>query len=280
MPLAGFGAAPRPSFLLGLNLGYPQATPEYPECARPTTAAPDMAPPARIDQRMKRDALMSSPFFKPMSIAEIDEIISFATERRFARGATICRKGDPGSSLMAVLAGHVRVGSVSADGRELMLNFIGPGEIFGEIALLDGKPRSADCTAIDDTTLMVVERRQFLPFLLRHETVVERLLVVLCERVRRTSLALEEIALLDLPARLGRLLVKMATDYGRPVPADQGGGTRIDMKMSQRDLSTLVASSRESVNKQLRIWRDAGLIDLREGYVIMLKPAELAKLSE
>jgi CRP-like cAMP-binding protein len=109
---------------------------------------------------------------------------------------------------------------------------------------------------------------------------VERLLVTLCDRLRRTSLALEEIALFDLPARLARLLAKLSGDYGRVVPPEQGGGTRIDLKLSQRDLSTLVASSRESVNKQLRIWRTEGLIDLIDGYVIIRKPKALQSLYE
>jgi CRP/FNR family cyclic AMP-dependent transcriptional regulator len=155
------------------------------------------------------------------------------------------------------------------------LNVIGPGEIFGEIALLDGKPRSAGATAAEDTVLMVVERKQFLPFLLRSPAMVERLLVVLCDRLRRTSSVLEEIALFDLPSRLARLLVKLSHDYGRPAV---GGGTRIDLKLSQRDLATLVASSRETVNKQLRGWREQGVVDQMAGYLVVRKPAALERL--
>jgi CRP/FNR family cyclic AMP-dependent transcriptional regulator len=239
-----------------------------------------MPRPPRIDLSMKREALLTSPFFRPMRSEELDEIIGFASDRRIGKGTVIFNKGSPGSSLMAVLAGRIRISNVSAEGKEVTLNMIGPGEIFGEIALLDGKPRTADATAIDDTTLMVVERQQFLPFLLRDASLVERLLVVLCDRLRRTSLALEEIALFDLPARLARLLMKLAADYGRPLPREQGGGVRIDVKLSQRDLSTLVASTRESVNKQLRIWRETGTIDRRDGYLIVLKPEALQALVE
>ena len=214
---------------------------------------------------MKRDALLTSPFFAHMQPAELDELIASSTERRAQRGALIFSKGDPGSFMLAVLSGHVRVGSVSLDGREVTLNVIGPGEIVGEIALLDGKPRSAGAVAAEDTTMMVIERRVFLPFLIRHEGLVERMLVVLCDRLRKTSSALEEIALFDLSARLARLLVKLATDYGRTVPQ----GVRIDLKLSQRDLSNLVASSRESVNKQLRIWRDAEIMDIDGGHMVL-----------
>ena len=229
----------------------------------------------RIDASIKREALLSSAFFRSMKPEEIDEILGFAIERRFARGTTIFSKGDPGTSMMAVLAGRLRAVNVSAEGKEVILNVIGPGEVVGEIALLDGKSRSSDVIAVEDTTAMVVERRDFLPFLFRHESLVERLLVVLCDRLRRTSGALEEIALFDLPARLARLLVKLAADYGKPY---EGGGTRIGMKLSQRDLSNLVASTRESINKQLRIWREAGAIDLVDNHIVLLRPQDLQAL--
>lgn len=229
----------------------------------------------RIDARMRRDALLSSPFFHPMRPEEIDEIIAFATERRFRRGTTVLSKGDPGSSLMAVLAGRIRIGTVAPDGKEVMLNTIGPGEIFGEIALLDGKPRSADAIAVEDTTVMVVERRDFLPFLLRHPALVETTLGVLCDRLRRTSLALEEIALFDLPARLARLLTKLAADYGRKTEA----GMRIELKFSQTTLANLVATTRESVNKQLGVWRNAGVIEMDGGHIVLRRPQELVAIS-
>ncbi len=224
---------------------------------------------------MKRDALLASPFFQHMRNEELDEIIGFAVERRAPRGTLIFTKGDDGSNMMAVLAGRVRISAVSAEGKEVTLNVIGPGEIFGEIALLDGKPRSADATAVEDTVLMVIERKQFLPFLLRNETLMERLLVVLCDRLRRTSMVLEEIALFDLPSRLARLLMKLSQDYGRPAV---GGGTRIDLKLSQRDLATLVASSRETVNKQLRGWREAGVVDQAAGYLVVRNAAALERM--
>ena len=219
---------------------------------------------------------MVSPLFDAMQPTELDGILNFASERRYRRGQMIFQRGDDGSALMAVLRGRVRISSVSADGKELTLNVISPGEIFGEIALLDGKPRSADATAIEETLLLVVERRQFLPFLRQNEDLFLRLLSVLCSRLRRTSTALEEIALFDLPVRLARVLLKLAVDYGRPGP----GGTRIDLKLSQRDLSNLVASSRESVNKQLRAWREHDLVDLEDGFIVLRRPAELNRLTD
>jgi CRP/FNR family transcriptional regulator, cyclic AMP receptor protein len=231
---------------------------------------------ARLDRDTKRDALLVSPLFDTMQPAELDDILKFATEKRYRRGQLIFQRGDNGSSLMAVLRGRVRISSVSGEGKEVTLNVISPGEIFGELALLDGKPRSNDAAATEDTLLLVVERRHFIPFLAKNADLTLRLLAVLCEKLRRTSMALEEIALFDLPVRLARVLQKLAVDYGRPGP----GGTRIDLKLSQRDLSNLVASTRESVNKQLRTWREDKVVELEDGFIVLRRPAELDRLTE
>jgi CRP-like cAMP-binding protein len=231
---------------------------------------------AKLERDGRREALLGSQLFAAMQPAELDEILKFASERRFRRGQTIFQRGDNASSMMAVLRGRVRVSTISSDGKELTLNVINPGEIFGELALLDGKPRSNDCTAAEDTVLLVVERRHFIPFLAQNHDLALRLLAVLCDKVRRTSTALEEIALFDLPERLARVLLKLADDYGRA----SSSGIRIDLRLSQRDLSNLVASSRESVNKQLRIWREDGTIELQEGFVVLRRPAELRRLTD
>ncbi len=211
-----------------------------------------------------------------MQPEEVDAILDFATERRFRRGQVVFQKGDTGSSMMAVLSGRVRISAVNADGKEITLNVINPGEVLGEIALLDGQPRSADASAIEDTVLLVVERRNFLPFLTNNQQLASRLLAVLCEKLRSTSLALEQIALFDLEARLARLILKLAADYGRP----SADGTRIEMKLSQRDISNLVASSRESVNKQLAIWRDSGVLAIEDGRIIVRRSEDLEALVE
>jgi CRP-like cAMP-binding protein len=216
---------------------------------------------------MKRDALRAHYLFQSLRAEEIDEIIGFATERRIARGATIFEKGDPGTSLMAVLLGSVRISNIAADGSEVFFRVIGAGEVFGEIALLDGKPRSADAVALEDTLLIVVERRHFFPFMLRHPSVLERLLVVLCDRMRSTSLDLQDQATLEVPVRLARRLVRLAEQYGQPVPQ---GGIRIEMKLSDTDLGRLIGNvKRETVNRHIRVWRREGLMDYEGSYRVI-----------
>ena len=195
-------------------------------------------------------------------------------ERRLSFGTEPTALNTRSGAMMAVLRGRVRISTVSAEGREITLNVINPGEVFGEIALLDGNPRSADATAIEATDLLVVERRLFLPFLRSNEDVYPRLLAVLCARLRQTSSALEDLALFALPTRLARVLLKLAHDYGRTTPR----GTRIEFRLSQRDLSNLVGASRETVNKQIGQWREAGVLDMDGGSLVVVTPDTLAAL--
>lgn len=176
--------------------------------------------------------------------------------------------------MMAVLKGSVRISTSSSDGKEVILNTIYAGEVFGEIALLDGRPRSAAATAAENCELFVIERRHFLPFLLSNQDAVLRMLAVLCDRLRQTSDALGDMVMLDMPGRLSRLLVRLAAEHGSQTP----GGIRIDFKLSQRDIGTRVASSRESVNKQLQAWRDAGLVSLDQGYITLRRPELLRQM--
>lgn len=229
--------------------------------------------PDRVKQRL---ALLSFPLFAAVPAADQERILDLGSERAVRRGQLIFQRGDVESSMMAVLRGSVRISTGSADGKEVVFNTIRPGEVFGEIALLDGKPRSADATATEDSTLLVIERRHFLPFLLGNSEMVLRMLTVLCQRLRQTSEALGDMVMLDLPGRLARLLIRLADEHGTPTPQ----GTRIDFKLSQRDIGTRVASSRESVNKQLHQWVDAGWLLLDRGYITLRQPERFRELSD
>jgi CRP-like cAMP-binding protein len=178
----------------------------------------------------------------------------------------IFQKGDPGTSMMAVLNGRVRIGAYSEEGREIILNIIESGQLFGEVALLDQKKRSADATAMGETRLLVLDRRDFIPFLERKPKIVIQLLYVLCERVRQTSELVESIAFLEFNARLAKLLLQLADRYGQET--DQG--LLIDLRISQSDLGHLIASSRESVNRQLNAWAQDGIISQEQGRITIL----------
>ena len=225
-----------------------------------------MAATAKMD---KRKVFASHELFSRFSPAEIERLVSFSHARSYTSGETIFEKGSPGQGLMAVLSGRVRISSPSPEGREIVLNIIQPGEIFGEIALLDGKERTADATAMEACELLILERRDFVPFLEKHPDVCLRLIAVLCERLRRTTEQVEDVLFLDLQGRLAKTLLHLVEVHGQPASS---GGVALGTKLSQRDLANMIGASRESVNRQLSLWEEDGLISRDRGAITILDP--------
>ncbi|MGH1481233.1 MAG: Crp/Fnr family transcriptional regulator [Geminicoccales bacterium] len=214
-----------------------------------------------------RRAMLAQHFLlAQLDDSALDSLLAVASERQFTNNQVIFQKGDPGTSMMAVLNGRVRIGAYSEDGREIILNMIEPGQLFGEIALLDGKERSADATAMGKTTLLVLDRRDFIPFLEQNPKIMIRLFDVLCDRVRQTSEMVESIAFLDFGARLAKLLLQMAENYGQ----QNDRGLLINLRISQSDIGNLIASTRESVNRQLNAWVQDEIIALDQGKIVIL----------
>ncbi|MBV8704514.1 MAG: Crp/Fnr family transcriptional regulator [Acetobacteraceae bacterium] len=194
---------------------------------------------------------------------ELRGLAATATLANYPRGKVIFQKDDPGDSMMAVIRGRVKICAYSADGKELVLNLIDRGGLFGEIALLDGRPRTADAVALEETDLLVLSRNRFLPFLAANPEVTNRLFSVLCQRLRQTSEHLEDALFLEAPSRLARGLLRLAEAFGKPAP----NGLRIDIKLSQQQIGSLVGISRESINKHLGEWSQAGYVSVQSGII-------------
>jgi CRP/FNR family transcriptional regulator, cyclic AMP receptor protein len=227
-----------------------------------------------IDAQARRAALTRTQIFQSLQPADVDLILARASVRRLARGAAVLRRGDPSGGMVVIMSGRVRVSVISEDGKEVTLSVLGTGEALGEMSLLDGEPCSADVTAQEDCVLLVIERGQFLALLRSNSALCLHLMALLTRRLRRANAALEDMASLDLPSRLGRLLARLASDYGVPVRS----GTRIEVKLSQKDLSTLVGASREKVNRQIRQWEEDGVLSKDSGRMVVVDPQALAPL--
>jgi CRP-like cAMP-binding protein len=221
----------------------------------------------------KRGLLAGLDLFRKLRADELDRLVAFTRWTQPKARTVLFRKSDPGTNMMVVNEGRVKVCTHSEDGKELVLNMFGPGEVFGEIALLDGSPRTADAVTIDDCELLVLDRRDFVPFLLEHSDASVRMLEVLTHRLRRTTLLLEDVAFREGPSRLARRLVNLAEFSGRPVES----GVFVDMPLSQQQLGNMVGMTRESINKQLRQWRDEGLITWTRGFYTI---TDLERMSE
>lgn len=223
-----------------------------------------MGPIMTADAKGEWRAVLSKHFLlQHLQPGELDELLTVAFVRRAASGEMLFQKGDPGDSLMAIMSGRIKISTLSESGKEVVLNILGPGEMFGEIALIDGRERTADASAMAPSELLVIQRRDFMPFLERRPDVSARLLVVLCERIRWVSDLYEDAVFLDLPARLSKQLLRLAKAYGEPVP----NGIMISLKLSQQELGNLMGTTRESVNKQIGAWREEGLISVNKGFI-------------
>ncbi len=214
----------------------------------------------------QRQVLRRSALFARLGDSEIDALLADATVARYAQGDQIVAKGDPGNSMMAVLKGRVTISAPSPDGRQVVLTVMRDGEVFGEIALIDGKERTADVTAASDCEILVVPRRSLLALLDRRPDVGLDLMVVLCERLRHTNEQVEDLAFLDLESRIAKVLVRLAEENDA---AGRVGAAPIGVKISQRALGELVGGSRESVNKHLQEWKRAGIIAVEKGSIVI-----------
>ena len=226
---------------------------------------------------LNREEILAGHFLlRHLRPAELSSLAASASLVRHRPQVTIYQKGDPGSSMMAVVRGRVKMCIYSADGKELVLNIIDRGGVFGEIALLDGQPRSADAVTLEETELLVLERNRFMPFLGSHPEIAAKLIEVLCQRLRSTSEALEDALLRDAPSRVARGLLRLAATFGRQDPA----GLRLDIKLSQQQLGNLIGISRESVNKYLVEWSRSGVLSVNNAVITIIDRQMLEDLSE
>jgi CRP-like cAMP-binding protein len=183
--------------------------------------------------------------------------------RSYDAGETIFTKGSAGTSMMAVLQGSVRIGVNSADGRGIVLAILHPGEVFGEIALLDGKDRTADAVAMTACSIAVLARRDILDFLERYPAGWAYVVSVLCDRLRKTDEHLAEVALLQIPVRLAKALLRVMADDPQAKP----GQKVYRMRLLQRELGELIGVTRESVNKCLHSWQREGILLIEKGQI-------------
>lgn len=216
--------------------------------------------------------LRNHPLFRELSPSILERISAYIRRRSVAKGSIIFEKGDAGVGLIGVLAGSVKISVTSADGRDVVLNIIREGEIFGEIALLDGRPRTANATAMSDCDLMVIERRDFVPFLRGQPDVMLKLMEILCARLRKTSEQVQDVTFLNLSARIAKTLLRLTANPDRSRATGK-------VAITQREISQIVGRSRESTNKQLRAWARQGWIRLERGSVTILKADKLAAVA-
>lgn len=231
-----------------------------------------MDTPNRKTLESARRSLGECILFRGLDPDDRKLLVSQARIRNFSAGDVIFLMGSSGDSMMAVLDGTVRISVPSMEGREIVLAILQPGELLGEIALLDGKERTADARAMTDCSLAILERRAVVAFLEQHPSGMLSLVEVLCGRLRQSDQRIAEMVFLDLPARLAKTLLRMSS------VASGRAGTRIDL--SQRELGNIVGSSRESINKCLREWQRSGIVRIDDNKIVIVKRVLLKALAD
>jgi CRP/FNR family transcriptional regulator, cyclic AMP receptor protein len=223
------------------------------------------------DREQLRRALSRSVLLGALSDDAGAALVALAHPRRFAAGTAVCREGEADGTLYVVARGRVRVSASSSDGDERYLNELGPGEAFGEIALLDGGPRSATVTAVEDCELYSIERRAFYALLERTPALARAVIELLCRRVRWLTELTEASAFLGIPAQLARWLSTLATQQGNRGPRG------FEVRISQQELADFLGVSRQSVNEILRRWQRDGFIEIGRGRIVVLDLGRLER---
>lgn len=222
----------------------------------------------------RRQLLERIEIFADLDDRERDALLEMTATRRVASKEVLCRKGDPGNQLYGVLSGRLKVMAGGKDGKEFVFSVMGPGEVIGEIAIVDSGPRSATVIALEPSNLMTLQRRELIHFIERHPRVAMQLAAVLARRVRRLSTYAEDAHFLPLPSRMAKTLLALTGTYD----GDPDGP--IDIRLNQQDLADMVGTTRESVNKQLNTWEDDELVGLKRNHVIILDRDSLEAIAE
>jgi len=228
-----------------------------------------------ISQEEKSRLLRASFLFKELDDHEIETLGSAANFGSLNGREELFHQGSVGSQLYVVVRGRLKVLTTSPDGDEIVFNIVGPGEVLGELAILNEAPRSATVRAIEVCEFLSLNRRDLLSFLQSHPTAGLKLAQVLAQRVSQLSELLSDMQFLNLPYRLAKKLTALAHTYG----SQQEDGLRIKLRLSQEEWGDLVGATRESINKQFRAWTKEGLIHIDRGCVVLDRPDEMERLA-
>jgi CRP-like cAMP-binding protein len=211
------------------------------------------------------------PLLAKLPHDDLRQLAAIARVQTFRSGAVIFRQGEPGDSLHAIVEGGVRIDVVAPAGNETTMAVLGPGECFGELAILDGRPRSANAVANQPTKTLVVTRADFIRWLSDKPKSALLLLETLSLRLRNTNEAFVDLAFFDLSHRLSRRLLRLGE------PKDSSGKPKAGARVAvtQSGLASMLGVSRESVNKQLGLFAQKGWIESGRGYVELKDPSAL-----
>ena len=213
------------------------------------------------------------PLFAGLADEDIRELMSVARRRTFRSGEVIFHRDDPGQVLYIIKEGKVKVCLISPDGQEIVLSVLGKGECFGEFAILDRLPRSADAVALEKVECYTLQRSDFHQAILKSPKIAIQVLEVLTKRLRSIDQMVEDLIFLDVYGRVAKKLLELAETHGEKVE----DGTRINVRLTQQELASMVGASRESVNKVMGYFTDKDFISTDKHRITLHRITELKR---
>jgi len=213
--------------------------------------------------------------FSELSAEELEKVARVAVPRSYPAGSIILREGDPGDTCYILRSGTARVVRQQADGRAITLTNLGPGEIFGELAMFDGEVRSATVEAVDDVRAVAILAGDLKQLLSGHPEIAMKLLGALADRLRETNARISRQSFQKVSSRVAGVLVELAetgTRTGGP-PGDPGG--EVVVRSTQADLAQLAGTSREAASRFLATLQRAGVLTTKRGRIVVHDPSAL-----
>lgn len=250
-----------------------RSTVPMPQHLRPAWPAGPVHPELRLDENA---SLQSGAWFSALSEPLRHAIIGRARVRHIAPGTRLAQRGDAGTSWFGVARGAVRLGTALADGRNFTLDFVGPSQWFGDIALIDDKPLDLDVAAHGPVTLLQVSRPDLKRLVGHFDELRDALLQLNCQRLRHMFRRFEELHTLPLAQRLARQVLRLARQFGQPTAQ----GICIELGVSQGDLAAMVGGSRQRVNRAWRQMHHLDIVRLGQARLLVLDPAKLEQVAD
>ena len=217
--------------------------------------------------------LKQVPLFADLADEDIHELMAVARRRIFRSGEVIFHRDDPGQVLYVIKEGKVKISLISPEGQEISLVVFGKGECFGEFALLDGLPRSADAVALERVECYTLQRSDFHKTIMKNPKIAIQVMEVLSRRLRTTDQMVENLIFLDVYGRVAKKLLELADSHGSKVD----NGIRIEVRLTQQELASMVGASRESVNKVMGYFTDKNFISTDKHRITLHRIADLKR---
>lgn len=224
----------------------------------------------------ERAALVASDWFRELPPDVVTQFAAMAQRRRLADGELLFAQGDVPDGLWGVVSGRIRAGSISSEGKELLVMQFEPGAWFGEISMFDGLPRTHDARAVGATEMLMLPRDKFLALLDTQPALYPHFVKMLCRKLRLAFGWIEDAQFASIPARIARRLIDLIALYGKETPE----GLLIDLHLPQDDLGRMLGASRQSVSKELKAWEAAGWVAVEYGKLRIRDMEQLKRIAD